>query len=362
MKYLFFYLIIAQAAFCANSSMAAGRVSLDAGTIFFSDVTGYYAGAEYRIDAGSLLKGMPAGLFFGLDANYMDINYSASNFTQWNVNGALEAGYTVTLVKDFIYISPLVKAGAGYLNIADTISNFGSWGFVLTPAVCLDFSLTPDFSLGLETGYSFFVNSLFNENTLIAALTISYIFPSEKEIATNFQIAANTNVQIARSRSGDSGSNTQIAANAQIAGDSVEDLGSHLKDAIKEQNIWFSVEEESSNRIKLSLSDVLFETDSDKIDHDYYKMIKSIVGIATNYSSLSVLVEGYTDDQGDEDYNYRLSADRAKNVSELFIAYGMLSTRVSYRGRGKEDPLVPNTSAENRKRNRRVEIMFIINP
>lgn len=329
MKNLFFELIFAGILLCIDLLHCDIRLSLEPGAAFFNDGAGYDAGLEGRIDADSILKVLPDGLFFGLDIDYVNAVYSPSNFTHWNAGGAIEAGYSFTILKDFITLSPLVRAGYGYSIIANSWSNMGSWGFIGGPAASLDISITRDLSLGLEAYYSFVVNGIFNANSLNTTLSLGYAFSTEE---TN-----------------------QSAENRGT-------LEKNLRETIKEDKIQATVEEESSNEIKLSISDVLFELNSDIVSPSYIGAIKSIVSMATNYSGLTISIEGYTDDLGDEAYNVELSTGRAKNVARIFIDNGMPPESISYRGLGKENPVVPNNSEENRKKNRRVEIRFIQNP
>jgi outer membrane protein OmpA-like peptidoglycan-associated protein len=54
-----------------------------------------------------------------------------------------------------------------------------------------------------------------------------------------------------------------------------------------------------------------------------------------------------------------LSTARAKAVADYLAAKGIDSKRLVYKGYGKRLPLVPNTSAEGRKTNQRVEIKIL---
>ncbi|MEM9329214.1 MAG: OmpA family protein, partial [Bacteroidota bacterium] len=69
---------------------------------------------------------------------------------------------------------------------------------------------------------------------------------------------------------------------------------------------------------------------------------------------------GHTDNVGSRSYNQNLSEDRALALFEMLVAMGVEEERMSYSGRGEMDPLVDNDSEENRAKNRRVEINFII--
>lgn len=74
----------------------------------------------------------------------------------------------------------------------------------------------------------------------------------------------------------------------------------------------------------------------------------------------TIEVQGHTDDTGNEAYNIELSEKRAQAVRELLATrFGVPSERVSFIGYGSAQPVVSNDSAENRAKNRRIEIKLI---
>jgi chemotaxis protein MotB len=79
-----------------------------------------------------------------------------------------------------------------------------------------------------------------------------------------------------------------------------------------------------------------------------------------------VRVEGHTDDvpisTGMFPSNWHLSVGRAVNVGYyLIVKHGLVAEKVSVVGYSEYHPLVPNTSAENRSQNRRVDIVVMTN-
>ena len=71
------------------------------------------------------------------------------------------------------------------------------------------------------------------------------------------------------------------------------------------------------------------------------------------------MVSGFTDDTPTNSptyTNWNLSTERAVNVVKTLIAQGFSPERVFAAGFGEFHPRVPNTSEENRRLNRRVEI------
>jgi outer membrane protein OmpA-like peptidoglycan-associated protein len=120
-----------------------------------------------------------------------------------------------------------------------------------------------------------------------------------------------------------------------------------------------SVSPPENNEIKVNISDILFDTGSYQIKPSYRDMLTKFAEIIKQYNEIDVVVEGHTDDVGSRDLNISLSENRAKSVARLLIDSGVKSEKVSYAGYGPDKPLVPNTSDENRAKNRRVEIKLI---
>ena len=75
--------------------------------------------------------------------------------------------------------------------------------------------------------------------------------------------------------------------------------------------------------------------------------------------SLDISIEGHCDIVGNDEYNQKLSERRARVVYDYFLANGIEAARMRTVGYGRTKPIVPNDTAENRAKNRRVEINII---
>lgn len=120
-----------------------------------------------------------------------------------------------------------------------------------------------------------------------------------------------------------------------------------------------SVSPPEDNEIKVSISDILFDTGSYDIKPSYREMLIKLADILKKYDEVDIVVEGHTDDVGSREFNLTLSDNRSKAVANVLIQSGIRPDKVSYRGYGPDKPVVPNTSDENRAKNRRVEIKLI---
>jgi outer membrane protein OmpA-like peptidoglycan-associated protein len=72
-----------------------------------------------------------------------------------------------------------------------------------------------------------------------------------------------------------------------------------------------------------------------------------------------IRIVGHTDNIGSDRSNQTLSEGRCNEVRRSMINRGIQADRIEVEGRGERDPIVPNTSEENRQMNRRVEIVLL---
>ncbi len=93
--------------------------------------------------------------------------------------------------------------------------------------------------------------------------------------------------------------------------------------------------------------------------------LEKIAQLARFYGKAQVLVLGFTDDKGGDDYNQALSERRAEAVKSYLVSnFGIDGGRVRTEGRGERDPVAPNRkpdgsdNPEGRQQNRRVEVVF----
>ncbi len=73
----------------------------------------------------------------------------------------------------------------------------------------------------------------------------------------------------------------------------------------------------------------------------------------------SFTIVGHTCDIGSTEFNQGLSVRRADSVKAYLMQMGIKESKIKVRGKGESEPLYPNTSDENRMKNRRAEIMIM---
>ena len=115
------------------------------------------------------------------------------------------------------------------------------------------------------------------------------------------------------------------------------------------------VKPQPPKRTKVMLNNVLFDFDKAVLKPEGKAEVDKLVAEMKKYGKDTVEIEGHTCDIGDEKYNMGLGQRRADAVKKYMVESGIAEARiktVSY-GETRPDPNYPNTSAANRKMNRR---------
>ena len=108
----------------------------------------------------------------------------------------------------------------------------------------------------------------------------------------------------------------------------------------------------------VTLGSVLFATGRSELLPGAQGSIDRLARYLAENPDNTVLIEGHTDSTGSDTTNLRLSQDRADAVRMALIAEGISANRITAKGLGSSRPVAPNTSAEGRQQNRRVEIVI----
>ena len=114
---------------------------------------------------------------------------------------------------------------------------------------------------------------------------------------------------------------------------------------------------ETARGLIVNMSDVLFDTGKFTLKPDTKIALAKVAGILQAYPNLKLQVEGYTDSVGGDDYNQKLSENRAGSVRDFLVQQGVQMNNISATGYGKADPVADNGTAQGRAQNRRVQLM-----
>ena len=103
---------------------------------------------------------------------------------------------------------------------------------------------------------------------------------------------------------------------------------------------------------------IYFDSGSDELRPESTPTLKQMGEMLQEHTDLRLLIEGHTDDQGDDASNQDLSDRRAASVRSYLVSeYGVDGGRLESKGFGETNPVSPNGTPEGRQNNRRVELV-----
>ena len=86
-----------------------------------------------------------------------------------------------------------------------------------------------------------------------------------------------------------------------------------------------------------------------------YAKLNQLVQIMNDYPDYSLSIAGHTDSKGADDYNLRLSYERAAAARKYMLEKGIPADRIEARGYGETKPIATNATAAGQALNRRVD-------
>ncbi|GAA4395644.1 hypothetical protein GCM10023187_02830 [Nibrella viscosa] len=106
---------------------------------------------------------------------------------------------------------------------------------------------------------------------------------------------------------------------------------------------------------KETLNNIFFESGRFELESKSKTELDRLAAFLKTNPTVKVEISGHTDDQGSAATNLELSKKRAQSVVDFLTRAGIEPARIQATGYGETRPLVPNTSDENRRLNRRIE-------
>jgi outer membrane protein OmpA-like peptidoglycan-associated protein len=130
-----------------------------------------------------------------------------------------------------------------------------------------------------------------------------------------------------------------------------------LKEQLRQQLTVILETRSTARGLIVNMSDVLFDTAKYTLKPGAREKLAKIAGILLAHPTLGLQVEGHTDSVGGDEYNQRLSEQRAGSVRDYLVQQGIPVNHVTAMGFGKTQPVADNATAAGRQQNRRVELV-----
>jgi outer membrane protein OmpA-like peptidoglycan-associated protein len=185
------------------------------------------------------------------------------------------------------------------------------------------------------------------ESAKAAADTAAERANQEKTQAEQAKAAAQAQQQTAESE----------AEKARQAAAQAEQEKTQLREQLRQQLNAILETRETARGLIVNMADVLFDTGKYTLKPGAREKLAKIAGIILSHTGLRLAVEGHTDSVGGDDFNQRLSEQRANSVRDYLVAQSVPSDSITASGFGKTRPVASNDSTSGRQLNRRVELV-----
>jgi OOP family OmpA-OmpF porin len=360
-------------------------------------------------------SGLPTGTPTSPYASFStDINWSAAlsaNITLANINWRHNKGFIqpyMTLGGGYMEFVPIVRnAGGTAVPTASSSTTFQE--FFIPVGLGLKIDLAP--GINLDLGYRMsFVNSDFvdgyafgstNDKFSYAHAGLEFALGSSKkpQLATHNPVSsmryeymtkeqslqaaldaqkaendrlkadlANTNNNLSTTNSNLSATNQKLDALTKDSdGDGVPDLFDKCPNTPsgtkvdgsgcplpRAENVKVYVTEADKKVVRDAIANLEFDLGKATIRDHSFASLNKVAELLIN-KNFSLKLAGHTDSQGSDDFNMRLSKDRAESIKAYLVSKGANASRIEATGYGETQPIATNKTAAGRQKNRRVE-------
>lgn len=117
--------------------------------------------------------------------------------------------------------------------------------------------------------------------------------------------------------------------------------------------------ERLGDRIRIILpGEQTFDSSAARVAPAMVRWLDRIATIVAEFDCTAITVNGHTDAQGDNNYNQKLSQQRALSVADTLAAASLDHRRLAAVGHGENHPIADNDSTQGQAKNRRIEIVI----
>ncbi len=107
-----------------------------------------------------------------------------------------------------------------------------------------------------------------------------------------------------------------------------------------------------------NIPSIEFEFDSTVIKHKSYEILDKVAEVLNSDSRIKLVIEGYSDQVGSDEYNDWLSGARTSAVKNYLVSRGVASESIKTFGHGSRKPVTEVDTPVGRACNRRITMRF----
>lgn len=161
--------------------------------------------------------------------------------------------------------------------------------------------------------------------------------------------------------------NSALAGQAQRLNQTAQELSAEqtarkaaearARDAMQRLSALAAIKQDTRGTVITLNGAVLFATNKSDLLPNANEKLNQVADALKETPDRIVTVYGFTDSQGDDAYNMKLSERRAESVRNYLVGRGLAADTIKSVGKGETEPVADNKNPEGRANNRRVEIV-----
>ena len=144
---------------------------------------------------------------------------------------------------------------------------------------------------------------------------------------------------------------------AELSAQQAQQNAEQVRERLRQQLNQVLQTTETARGLIVNMSDVLFDFNKYTLKTEAREKLAKVSGILLAYPGLKLQVEGYTDNIGSDEYNQKLSEQRADGVRDYLVQQSVADANVTAQGYGKRSPVADNSTNGGRAQNRRVGLV-----
>jgi outer membrane protein OmpA-like peptidoglycan-associated protein len=107
------------------------------------------------------------------------------------------------------------------------------------------------------------------------------------------------------------------------------------------------------------LNNIFFDFDLATLRLESTAELSRLVQLIKQYPNMKIEISGHTDNKGSDEYNQKLSENRAKSVVDYLVEKGITQDQLIFKGYGEAKPIASNDTDEGQQLNRRIEFEIL---
>jgi len=207
--------------------------------------------------------------------------------------------------------------------------------------------------------------------TVTNETSVSQLLETEKEVEKEVEVTKSVETEVIKEKEveviktveAEVVKDKEVEVTKTVEGNKVDDVNLENLSQVERSALVEKVKSYMATQLKenetVNFKTLYFDVNQSKLSLPSKNELKLLLTFLKEHPDCKIQVVGNTDNSGSWENNLILSSDRAKVVYDYLLKNKVSPKRLSYYGRASAAPAVDNSTADNRSKNRRVEVLIL---